>query len=129
MCTSSSQIVASIGQIEALIDQRKVRNDISDDSPLDRRPIRERWIPHLAAMDIAIFSDHDAIEDVSPPAFDRRESPFSRARLMTRRRQQWARRNFVTNFTHQTDRFMDLVHAYTHAFADIAIAIAHDVDR
>ena len=50
----SLQIVPAVGQVERLVDQRKVRNDVADDRVLEHGPVLPRRIVRMAARDAAV---------------------------------------------------------------------------
>ena len=49
-----SEVVPAVGQVERLVDQRKVGNDVADHRVLEHRPVLPRRIVRMAAADRAV---------------------------------------------------------------------------
>src|SRR5581483_5063115 len=86
MASPHSEIIAGIREIEALIDQRKIRDDVADRGPLNRGPIYERRIADFTAVDRAIRAGHHHVENFAAPTFDRAHGPFACLRRTRRGR-------------------------------------------
>jgi hypothetical protein len=63
-------IRSRVGQIETLVDHRKIRNDIAFDSFHNGRPVVDGWILYLAAFDAIAFAGPDPVNDLAAPPFN-----------------------------------------------------------
>ena len=45
------QVVAAVGEVEGLVDEREIRDDIADDGVLEHRPVLPRGIMRVTAAD------------------------------------------------------------------------------
>src|SRR3989442_6868307 len=117
------KIVPRVREIEALIDQREIRNDVPQDRKLDGRPVHERWVANLAPVDRTVLSGHDEIEDLPAPAFHGRERPLSgngHASVLRRNGPRW---DSCTDLPDEPDGLVDLVHADAHPRPHVAVAV------
>ena len=64
------QIMAAVGEIEGLIDEREIRDDVADDGVLEHGPVLPRRIVRVTAADRARCSRFERDEHRTAPAFD-----------------------------------------------------------
>jgi hypothetical protein len=60
-----------IGQVEALVDYWKIRNDIAFYRFHDGWPVVDGWIFHLAAFEAVTVASSDPVNDLATPPFHR----------------------------------------------------------
>src|SRR5690242_13039124 len=65
-----SKIVPAVGQVERLVDQRKIRDDIAEDRALDQRPVLPRRIVRVHAVQAPAFPGVERDQHVAAPALD-----------------------------------------------------------
>src|ERR1035438_3414313 len=63
-----------VGKVEALVDHRKVRNDVSLDRFHQRWPVVERGVFDLAALQMIIRPGANPMDDFPAPTFDSAQS-------------------------------------------------------
>src|ERR1035441_7129721 len=67
---SRSQVVSSVGEVQALVHEGKVSDDVVEHRRLDGRPVGERSGSHLVAEErILVLAYHDPVHGLSPMGF------------------------------------------------------------
>ena len=93
---SMAEVVSAVGEVERLIDQRKIRHDVADDGVLEHRPVLPRRIVRMAAPNRAVRAGLSATStgprqpsiepDAHRAALAARQSARACARRQLRRR-------------------------------------------
>src|SRR5712692_2988221 len=126
---SRSEIIPRVREVKALVDQRKIRNDIPQHCPLDRRPVHKRRVAHLTSMNLPLLAGHHHVHNFTTPAFDRRQGPFTGLWHATWHVGNRPLRNLHAHLPDQPHGFMNLIHADPHPRPHIAVAIRDHLDR
>src|SRR5579863_10173719 len=108
-----------VGQVEALVDHREIRNDVAFHGFDDSGPIVEGWILDLAALETIVFPGSDPMNDLATPSFDRAKgAPIGRYGLSRGTvRAVWQTGNGRSD---DLDRLAYLIDTNQHAVADIS---------
>src|ERR1043165_9733660 len=65
-----SEVVAAVGEVERLVDQREVGNDVAEHRALDERPVLPGRIVRVHAVRASVRAHVESDEDVTAPALD-----------------------------------------------------------
>src|SRR5215469_18226453 len=68
--SSRLEIVAAVGQVERLIDEREIGHDVAENGVLECRPVLPGGIVGMTAADAATLTSLQRYEHRTPPAFD-----------------------------------------------------------
>src|SRR6185437_2366586 len=114
-----SQVVAAVGEIEGLVDERKVRNDVADDRVFHCRPGLPRRVVGMTATDGASSSRLESHHHGAAPPFDQADSQGSlggRSDI----REVGSRRHHSDDAQDEHAGFLQLIEADGDACPDIA---------
>src|SRR5208282_1745435 len=120
-----SSITSGVREIEAFVDQGKVRNDVAGHRQGQRGPILKRRRFDVAARDFAVADSHP-VKQFSPRRFDGRQS-LGVPRYWYRRKHRSCRKT-LQRFQDQARGYGGLVDADTRARQYISILVLWDVD-
>src|SRR5208337_4656292 len=70
MASSRLQVVAAVGKVEGLVDERKIGNDVADHRMLQHRPVLPRRVVRMAATDRTVGAALQADRHRTAPALD-----------------------------------------------------------
>src|SRR6185312_11760653 len=119
----SLEIMAAIGEVEGLVDEREVRNDVVDHRMLEHRPVLPRRIVRVAAADRAGLTRLERDEDGATPTLDQ-----SRADHADRRQvdgaQMRAGRQSRQDLLDEAAGLLHLIEPHRDARGDISLAAA-----
>src|SRR5438552_14288009 len=114
-----SQIVAGIRLIERLIAERKVGHDVAGERARERRPVEERRIHDLDAMQPAIVTCRHPVDDSPAPPFD--DSPRGGERAgTTERRPHRPAGQTGGRLPDEAGRLLHFLHAHGRTGPDVA---------
>src|ERR1035437_7771033 len=121
----TSSITSGVREIEAFVDQGKVRNDVAGHSQRQRGPILKRRRLDVAARDFAVADSHP-VKQLSARRFDGRQSLGVPRRW--HRHEHRSRRKILQRFQDEARGNGGLVDADARARQHISILVLWDID-
>ena len=113
--------MATVGEIEGLIDERKIGDDVVDDGVFENGPVLPRRIVGVTAADCACRSRFERNEHGTAPTFDQScsDGPIGRHAYWS---PVWPHRQPVQNMPDETAGFAQLIEAHGDTCRHISLA-------
>src|ERR1035437_254300 len=118
-------ICPRVGEVETLVDHRKIRNDVAFDCFHNGWPVVDGWILHLAAFDAIAFAGPDPVNDLTTPPFDGAHRTPARWYGLSWGAK-WTLRQKGKRRTYQLDRFAHFIDTDLHSMAHISCLVYRD---
>src|ERR1035438_2359135 len=117
-----SAVRSRIGEIKALVDDRKVGDDVALNRLDERRPVVERRVFDLAPFQTPVLADANPMQNLAAPTLHRAERATPRRNLPDR--DKWhSVELFTGSVTKHFQRSLDLIDPDLNPVANIAILV------
>src|SRR5450755_4495035 len=114
------QVMATVGQVEGLIDEREIGDDVANDRVLEYGPVLPRGIVRVATPDSPDRTGFERDPDRSPPALDQTRTARAVGGHAYMRAVRSARKH-PENMLNQTTRFLHLIESNRNARRNVPV--------